>query len=104
MNPFDKPRKPMASAVASAAMAVVLGADDEAIKTANDITTTRILAWHKSCTEELVKLGAPEDAASDMAMLIFETECVPKGDYLGWPNADTAARQWKANGGGEVSD
>lgn len=95
MNPFNKPRMSSPSLVAAAATAVAIGADETTMKTANDITTARILAWHKACTEELVNLGAPEDAASDLAMRIFEVECVPKGDYLGWPNADTAAQQWK---------
>lgn len=95
MNPFDKPRLPAASKLAKAAITAATGMDETAMKTANEITTTRILAWHKACAEELVNLGAPEAAASDMAMLIFETECLPKGDYLGWPNADKAAQKWK---------
>lgn len=98
MNPLNRGPKLIATAVASAAAAAVLGTDEEAMKTANEITMQRILAWHKACTDELVKLGAPEDAASEMAMVIFDVECKPKGSYLGWPNADTTAKLWKERG------
>lgn len=104
MNPFNKPRLSAASAVAVAATAAVTGMDEAAMKTANEITTTRIMAWHKECTAELMRLGAPEDDASALAMRIFEVECLPKGDYLSWPNADTAAQRWKALVDGGASD
>jgi len=58
----------------------------------NKVTEQRILLWHANCSKELQERGLTKPEADAVAMTLFEQKCVPQRSYLGWPNADTAAR------------
>lgn len=67
----------------------------EAEKTANAITTRRLMAWHAACRQELRKIhGLDSDEASQRAIDLF-TEHNGVKPYLDWKNADTVAKEWK---------
>lgn len=67
----------------------------EAEKTANAITTNRVIAWHGACMAELIAThGLDETEASQRAMDLFGEHNGVK-PYLDWKNADTVAKEWK---------